>query len=384
MAALVARMAAGSIVPTASPSAGPPPLDTPVFTIYWNNLLIGALIGSVLVILNRVVGRYLIGGAGFIRGRPIAEYDAGELVATTCGFTRVVRVGQGPLVVCLHGFAGSAEVFREMSQWLVDAGHCVLMVDFFGHGHSDSPDIAYSAELFAGQLADVILAQAIAHPFDLVAHSMGGSVACRFAAVHPELVRRLVLVSPSIADKPLELRLRIALRIPILREVLASVIIPRLGEGVNWDNPGITRACWGLLKTRLFSGGSWNAGPAKSLENLACMRDKQDCVLVLWGALDRVVPFSEARAIAQVLPDARADCHSTADHMGFADGPDDMRAFFLQRVVDFVSSGGAGGGSTGGGSTGGGSTTKMLHPLSQVVEHGAVGDAYVALDTGPV
>jgi len=268
------------------------------------------------------------------------------LVPTTFGNTRVVRQGQGPLVVLMHGFAGSTEVFIDfqrsnLSQFLTSAGYSILMYDFFGHGHSDSPDITYSAELFASQLVDICLALNIREPFALVAHSMGASVAARFVAVHPELVSKLVLLSPSVSDLPMEMRLRYALRVPILREILASIIIPRLGEGVNWENPGIIRACWRLLSTRLYSGGSWNVGASKSLQNLDCMRTSQAQVLVLWGRLDRVVPFAEASYLVKTLPNVLASVHPTADHMGFADGPEETRLFFLNHIVDFLSHKGA-------------------------------------------
>jgi hypothetical protein len=88
------------------------------------------------------------------------------------------------------------------------------------------------------------------------------------------------------------------------------------------DNPGITRACWRLLRTRLYSGGSWNAGPAKSLRNLEGLALAPTHVLVLWGLKDRVVPFAEAKVLAQVLPRALMSVHPEADHMGFADGPE--------------------------------------------------------------
>jgi 2-hydroxy-6-oxonona-2,4-dienedioate hydrolase len=138
-----------------------------------------------------------------------------------------MTLGSGPLVVLMHGFAGSAEVFMDpfrsnLSSALVARGYSILMYDFFGHGHSDSPDIAYAAELFASQLADICLFLNIKGPFHILAHSMGASVAARFLAVHPQMVDRVILLSPSVADYPLEVRLRFALRVPILGEILGA------------------------------------------------------------------------------------------------------------------------------------------------------------------
>jgi esterase len=71
------------------------------------------------------------------------------------------------------------------------ASRTVHAVNLRGHGPSDWPG-SYSIRLLA---ADVVglLPQLAAGPVDLVAHSLGGLVACAVAAARPGLVGRLVL-----------------------------------------------------------------------------------------------------------------------------------------------------------------------------------------------
>jgi pimeloyl-ACP methyl ester carboxylesterase len=83
------------------------------------------------------------------------------------------RTSDRPLVVLVHGFAGSSDVFTDDSrsaycQVLSEAGFDVLTFDNFGHGHSDGPDIVYSVELFCSQLCELLLSLQVQSPFDLV------------------------------------------------------------------------------------------------------------------------------------------------------------------------------------------------------------------------
>jgi len=67
----------------------------------------------------------------------------------------------------------------------------VHAVNLRGHGPSDWPG-TYSIELLATDVTG-LLPQVANQPVDLVAHSLGGLVACQVASRRPELVGRLVL-----------------------------------------------------------------------------------------------------------------------------------------------------------------------------------------------
>jgi len=228
-------------------------------------LAIGVLVG---LVLSKVYLLFLsvLFGKGHLRGRSDEKFRS-FWVETSHGKVRTVRLVHDdqkkiyPLVMLIHGYAGSLDVYADPSrsnycQLLFDKGFDVIAFDLYGHGGSDCPDTLFSAELFASQVVEVCVAVNIREPFLMIAHSMGSSVAVTFAHRYPGLVSKLVLISPSVADTPMELHLRLALRIPFFREVLSSLIIPTFGEGTNDNNPGMLRACYRLLETRLMSGGS--------------------------------------------------------------------------------------------------------------------------------
>lgn len=108
--------------------------------------------------------------------------------------------GAEPTRVYLHGLgASSTPYYAAAVAHPALAGHRSLMVDMLGFGISDRPqDATYTLQMHADVLARA-LRQAQVSGADVVAHSMGGTVAITLAARHPGLVRRLVLV-----DAPLD------------------------------------------------------------------------------------------------------------------------------------------------------------------------------------
>ncbi|KUH36439.1 MULTISPECIES: alpha/beta fold hydrolase [Streptomyces] len=111
--------------------------------------------------------------------------------------------GRDPVRVYVHGLgATSPAYFAATAVHPLLAGHRSLLVDLLGHGHSDRPtSFAYTLEDHADTLAAALRAADVAGA-ELVAHSMGGSVAVVLAARHPELVSRLVLVDANLDPLP--------------------------------------------------------------------------------------------------------------------------------------------------------------------------------------
>ncbi|MDQ8702804.1 alpha/beta hydrolase [Streptomyces sp. LHD-70] len=108
-----------------------------------------------------------------------------------------------PARVYLHGLgATSPAYFADVATRAPLAGHRSLLLDLLGHGLSDRPDsFSYSLEAHADAVAGALRTAGVADA-QVVAHSMGGSVAVVLAARHPDLVSRLVLVDANL--DPLE------------------------------------------------------------------------------------------------------------------------------------------------------------------------------------
>ncbi len=114
----------------------------------------------------------------------------------------VESVGEGPPLLLLHGFTGSARTWDPCVAALQSAVR-VVAVDLVGHGRSDAPadPARYRMERCMGDLARVLDRLGIERT-GVLGYSMGGRVALHLAAAYPERVAALVLesASPGLAD----------------------------------------------------------------------------------------------------------------------------------------------------------------------------------------
>ena len=108
----------------------------------------------------------------------------------------VVRAGEGPPVILLHGFPEFWYSWRDQIEALADAGFSVLAPDMRGYHLSDKPgeQAAYDLHHLVRDVAALVAATGHARAH-IVGHDWGGVVAWAFAAARPELVDRLVVVN---------------------------------------------------------------------------------------------------------------------------------------------------------------------------------------------
>ena len=102
---------------------------------------------------------------------------------------RAYTLGDGQPLLLLHGVMANARTWGRAAEALAE-WHRVIAVDQRGHGQSDKPERGYAEEDFVADLTALL--RGFERP-DLVGHSMGGRIAARVAAAHPQLVRSLVL-----------------------------------------------------------------------------------------------------------------------------------------------------------------------------------------------
>lgn len=107
--------------------------------------------------------------------------------------------GDGPLVVCLHGFTHDATTWRDVAMRL--PGLDVVALDLPGHGASGAVTTT-SLEDCAGLVHDTVTALCDGRPVHLVGYSLGGRVAMHAACAAPSSWRSVTLVSasPGISD----------------------------------------------------------------------------------------------------------------------------------------------------------------------------------------
>jgi len=101
--------------------------------------------------------------------------------------------GTGQPVVLLHGGVGAIEMFGPNLPALAQDRQ-VIAVDLQAHGRTADIDRPLSCELMADDVAALIKHLGFGKA-DVMGYSLGGGVALQTAIRHPDVVRRLVVVS---------------------------------------------------------------------------------------------------------------------------------------------------------------------------------------------
>ncbi len=147
----------------------------------------------------------------------------------------------GPLVILLHGFPELSESWREVLPRLAAQGFRAVAPDLRGYGGTDRPAYGYDVDTLAADIYQLIRHLQPGQPAHVVGHDWGGVIAYHLAAMHPEVVDRLVVINaPHPSTAPRFLMPQQALRswymlffqLPFLPERLLTArggaLVPRL------------------------------------------------------------------------------------------------------------------------------------------------------------
>ena len=223
------------------------------------------------------------------------------------------RLDAGPKsdhpLVFIHGLAGSLSSWQLIMGALADR-HRMTAIDLPGHGSSSksAPKITdYSVTSIASDIA-AMLGAGQRKPMVIVGHSLGGGVALRLAAEHPEMVAGLVLIAgvalgSSVSGELVDFMTREAGPetarglLSLFFEDQKLVTDRGVEEMVGYQRDGGWVAQQAVA-TAAFGGGPPLTGAPVELSALAVP------VLLIWGENDRVIPLGDAFGALTVFQDA--------------------------------------------------------------------------------
>ena len=109
----------------------------------------------------------------------------------------VAQAGDGPVVLLLHGFPDSLQLWRDVAPRLVAAGYRVIALDQRGFGESDAPAGRhhYVIDRLVDDIAALLRALGVAEPVHVVGHDWGAVVTWCLAMTRPTLLRSAVAIS---------------------------------------------------------------------------------------------------------------------------------------------------------------------------------------------
>lgn len=256
--------------------------------------------------------------------------------------TRVLEAGEGPPLVLMHGIGGHLEAYAHNIAALAEQ-HRIIAFDFAGHGYTTHA----TADLETADYVDQLLALLDALDVDradLNGESLGGWIAVKFAAAHPERTGRLVLntaagtmarpevmnrirtLSQAAADDPSEERIRARL------------------EWLMADPATVTDELIAIRRT-IYA----RPGFAESMRHIMCLQDPDirgrniitddelaavpHGAMVVWTSDDPSGPAGVGLEMAEKIRGGRFELITDAGHW-----PQwEQRDVFNELVLDFLS-----------------------------------------------
>ena len=249
-----------------------------------------------------------------------------------------VKVGQGPVVLLLHGLGCDHTTWDAVIDTL-SRRYTVIAPDLLGHGRSDKPRADYSVGGYANGMRDLLTCLGIDR-VTVVGHSFGGGVAMQFAYQFPERTERLMLVASGGLGPEVSPAIR-AVSTPGFHQVMSVLTLP-----------GVRHL--GMAGMRTLSRTPWKS--TRDLDEVACIYDsfkdpaarhairhvvkavvdwrgqivtmadrayltEEMPMSVVWGRDDRVIPVSHANNAARLAPRARVEVIPNAGHFPHKDHP---------------------------------------------------------------
>jgi pimeloyl-ACP methyl ester carboxylesterase len=217
-------------------------------------------------------------------------------------------------------------------------GYQRIAPDLRGMGQSDAPDLGYSINIYAADLAALLEALDVEQVV-LCGLSMGGYIAFEFLRHWRSRVRGLILMDTRAEADTSEARRARDAAAAIAREggaeAIAEAMLPRLlAPGTLVEQPAT--ATW----VRQMIANTPVAGIVGAL---SAMRDRPGSesllptlgdlpTLVIVGEADSLTPPDQARAMAQAIPGATLSVIAGAGHLPPLEQPEKV----TKRVREFI------------------------------------------------
>ena len=258
----------------------------------------------------------------------------------------------GKPVIFLHGSSGSLHVFEPLIGQL-GGGYRFISYDHPGHGLTGPhPANDYSYAGYA-QFLDLVRSKLDVDHFVLVGHSMGGWIAWRYAAEHPEAVDALVLISAAgmpARDEDPEIELGLGQQLMqtsygrwLSERTMPRHMIKKATESSIYDDDLVSDELvdqfWELMRypgnRQAFSIRS-QLGRDLHLAHLA--NSIKAPTLLIWGDRDSFINPSAALSFSERIEQSEIVLLPDVGHLPMLEAPIDTKTAIAQFLVSKLGS----------------------------------------------
>ena len=252
--------------------------------------------------------------------------------------------GSGQDIFLLHGFASSTYTWEKIAPVLQARGYHVWALDMKGFGWSDKPEDADYSPWQLMKEVNAWMDKMGLRKVVFVGNSLGGAIAWNMALVHPEKVKKLVLLDAAgfMHDIPFPVRLSgLPGAAGVARLFLGRWIIQDTLKQVYFDPTSITAeqidAYYNRLRTENALGALTALGRSiwtiSSQEYASRIPEIQVDTLIIWGRDDAWIPLKDGFKFKETLPNATLEVIPFCGHMPQEEKPEET----ARLIIEFLS-----------------------------------------------
>lgn len=234
--------------------------------------------------------------------------------------------GTGRVIVLLHGFLESLEIWEEFSTKLSKTFR-VISIDLPGHGETPTIGYVHSMELMA-ECTKAVLDSLELRKYIVVGHSMGGYVALAFAELFPQHVSGLCVfhstAMPDSEEKKKD-RDRVAEIVKQDHTQFVSDLIPKLfaKENLNLLKDEVEKAKQIALSTPKEGIVAALKGMKERPSRELVLKNSNYPVLFIIGKQDVILAWDNLLLLTSLPKKSYQLVLEHAGHMGFYEAPEE-------------------------------------------------------------
>jgi len=227
--------------------------------------------------------------------------------------------GRGKPVLLLHGWGGKTGSVKPIFD-ILKTKFSVYSLDLPGFGRSETPENAWGTSDYGLFIKEFIENFGI-RKIDLIGHSFGGRIGIWLSGNYPEMVNRLILISPS-GIKP---RRKLMYYFKVFIAKIAKAILPNnLKEKVYQKIGSKDYKEAGKMRPTLIKILKEDLKPQLS-KILAP-------TLLIWGENDRETPLYQGKIMEKGILNSRLEVIKNAGHFSYLDN----FSHFSSLILDFL------------------------------------------------
>ena len=268
----------------------------------------------------------------------VVKNNPGEYVQLSKGYTYFEEANSNSVignVVLVHGFSVPSYIMRTTFNSIKERGFRVIMMDLYGRGNSDNPNLPQTDKLRATQVIELMKSRGI-EKASIVGLSNGGRIISKIADIEPELIKDLFYIASSGFYAYEEVNDKV-----VYQEEIDNMIskYPEMAKGqVNDFFEGDKYPNWITQYEELQTHVGFARALISTTKNLVTLDDihkKIDSlnipVYTFWGEFDNVVVYDEFKdRLNKVFPNRKEFFITKSGHLPHMENKEEFENIFFK------------------------------------------------------